>query len=76
MSKLDLPELNFKPTLMYVFNGDDDPVEMYVLGIWNGYYLASPINTVVTLKTEFTVTPYRFAVPKAEIIKQAKENKI
>lgn len=76
MTKLDLPVLNFKPTKMYVFNGDDDPSEMFVLGIWNNYYLAVSIDTIVTLKTEFKVTPYRFAVLKTEVVKQAKANSI
>lgn len=74
IKQFELPKLNFKPTEMYVFNGDDTPKLAYVLGTYANYYLAVPIDAIVTLKVEFTVTPYRFAIPKNEVIERAKAN--
>ena len=65
---LELPELNFIPTRMYVCNNFDDAMELkIVLGKYNGYYLATNIKSIVTLKTKFTVEPFRFAISEKEV---------
>lgn len=62
-----LSELNFNPTEMYVGNNMHEEMKlMTVVGKYNDYFVAFPIDTYWSVKVEIKCELFLFAIDKGE----------